>query len=300
MGKHPDKEKWEALAEKELRGKPLDSLTWQSPEGIAVKPLYTAEDLDEIEFNNTLPGMDPFVRGVRGTMYTGRPWTIRQYAGFSTAKESNAFYKRNLAAGQKGLSIAFECDTYGGSLNGSVFIAEKRTDSPLTVNAEIDGLKMEEWEAGRLLLGRRIDGSLSGRLEVNQVSGSFMNGTGTASFHVSGGKVQLLQQGSGLDELRFEDLLLKMGLDNGRIDLERAEVSGGDVKGSLSGTITINRRSIIRSPVNLTGSAEILDVLISRSGAAGESLRFFKRQMKKGRLSFVIRGTIQSPSLRFR
>ena len=108
MGKHPNKEKWEALAEKELRGKPLDALTWKSPEGIDIKPLYTAEDLEEIEFNNTLPGMDPFVRGVRGTMYTGRPWTIRQYAGFSTAKESNAFYKRNLAAGQKGLSIAFE------------------------------------------------------------------------------------------------------------------------------------------------------------------------------------------------
>ncbi|MCP4715822.1 MAG: methylmalonyl-CoA mutase [Deltaproteobacteria bacterium] len=114
MSEHPDKAKWTKLAEKELRGKELDSLTKMTPEGIPIKPLYTAEDLEEIEFNNTLPGIAPYVRGVRGTMYTGRPWTIRQYAGFSTARESNAFYRRNLAAGQKGLSIAFDLPTHRG------------------------------------------------------------------------------------------------------------------------------------------------------------------------------------------
>ncbi len=114
MSEHPEKQKWIDLAIKELRGKPLESLNWETPEGINVKPLYTAEDLEEMEHVNTLPGIAPYVRGPKATMYTGRPWTIRQYAGFSTAKESNAFYRRNLAAGQKGLSVAFDLATHRG------------------------------------------------------------------------------------------------------------------------------------------------------------------------------------------
>jgi methylmalonyl-CoA mutase (EC 5.4.99.2) len=114
MSEHPDMQKWRDLAEKGLRGKPLESLTWTTPEGIQVKPLYTAEDLEAMECVNTLPGLPPYVRGPQPTMYAGRPWTIRQYAGFSTAKESNAFYRRNLAAGQKGLSVAFDLATHRG------------------------------------------------------------------------------------------------------------------------------------------------------------------------------------------
>ena len=114
MSEHPDKQKWIDLATKELRGKPLESLDWQTPEGIAVKPVYTAEDIEGLEHVNTLPGMPPYVRGPKATMYAGRPWTIRQYAGFSTAKESNAFYRRCLAAGQKGLSVAFDLATHRG------------------------------------------------------------------------------------------------------------------------------------------------------------------------------------------
>ncbi len=114
MSEHPEKQKWIDLATKELRGKPLESLNWQTPEGIAVKPLYTAEDLAAMEHVNTLPGLPPYVRGPKATMYAGRPWTIRQYAGFSTAKESNAFYRRALAAGQKGLSVAFDLATHRG------------------------------------------------------------------------------------------------------------------------------------------------------------------------------------------
>ena len=114
MSEHPDKQKWTDLAAKELRGKPVESLDWMTPEGIRVKPLYTAEDIEDIEFVNSLPGFAPYVRGPKATMYAGRPWTIRQYAGFSTAKESNAFYRRNLAAGQKGLSIAFDLATHRG------------------------------------------------------------------------------------------------------------------------------------------------------------------------------------------
>jgi methylmalonyl-CoA mutase len=103
---------WQDLATKELRGKPLEALTWNTPEGIDVKPVYTSEDIADIQ--ESLPGFFPFTRGVKATMYAGRPWTIRQYAGFSTAEESNAFYKRNLAAGQKGLSVAFDLATHRG------------------------------------------------------------------------------------------------------------------------------------------------------------------------------------------
>ncbi len=105
---------WAELAAKELKGKPVDSLYWKTPEGIEIKPLYTAKDTEDLAHLGTLPGFEPYTRGPRATMYTVRPWTIRQYAGFSTAKESNAFYRRNLAAGQKGLSIAFDLATHRG------------------------------------------------------------------------------------------------------------------------------------------------------------------------------------------
>ena len=105
---------WRALAEKELRGRPLEDLTWQTLEGIDVKPIYTAEDTANLGHMGTLPGFGPFTRGVKATMYAGRPWTIRQYAGFSTAEESNAFYRRNLAAGQQGVSVAFDLATHRG------------------------------------------------------------------------------------------------------------------------------------------------------------------------------------------
>jgi methylmalonyl-CoA mutase len=114
MAQHPDFQKWRDLATKQLKGKPPESLEWDTPEGIRVKPLYTAEDIEGMAHVNTLPGFPPYVRGPMATMYAGRPWTIRQYAGFSTAKESNAFYRRNLAAGQKGLSVAFDLATHRG------------------------------------------------------------------------------------------------------------------------------------------------------------------------------------------
>ena len=98
----PTREDWQAAATKEVKGR---DLTWNTPEGFPIKPLYTADDA---RADPGLPGFAPFTRGVRASMYAGRPWTIRQYAGFSTAEESNAFYRRNLAAGQKGLSVAFD------------------------------------------------------------------------------------------------------------------------------------------------------------------------------------------------
>jgi methylmalonyl-CoA mutase len=105
---------WEKLAAREIKAADTSSLVWQTPEGIPVKPLYTADDLTGLGHLDTLPGFAPFVRGPRATMYAGRPWTVRQYAGFSTAEESNAFYRKNLAAGQTGLSVAFDLPTHRG------------------------------------------------------------------------------------------------------------------------------------------------------------------------------------------
>lgn len=105
---------WKKEAEKQMKGKPVDSLEWDSPENIKIKPLYTTADLESLETLNSLPGLAPFTRGPYPTMYAARPWTIRQYAGFSTAKESNAFYRKNLAAGQMGLSVAFDLATHRG------------------------------------------------------------------------------------------------------------------------------------------------------------------------------------------
>jgi methylmalonyl-CoA mutase len=109
-----DLDAWRELARSDLRGADPDDLVWETPEGLRVKPLYTAADLEALEFTDTLPGAPPFLRGPRATMYANRPWTIRQYAGYSTAEESNAFYRRNLAAGQKGLSVAFDLATHRG------------------------------------------------------------------------------------------------------------------------------------------------------------------------------------------
>ncbi|PLY03885.1 MAG: methylmalonyl-CoA mutase [Desulfuromonas sp.] len=105
---------WETQAKKEKKTDDLSGFKWETPEGITVKPLYTAADTAGLEYADTLPGLAPFIRGPMATMYAGRPWTVRQYAGFSTAEESNAFYKRNLAAGQQGLSVAFDLATHRG------------------------------------------------------------------------------------------------------------------------------------------------------------------------------------------
>ena len=110
----PTLKDWEKQASRELRGKATSSINWKTTEEIEIKPLYTSEDLEKLGYKETLSGFSPFTRGPRSTMYAGRPWTIRQYAGFSTAEESNSFYRKNLAAGQKGLSVAFDLATHRG------------------------------------------------------------------------------------------------------------------------------------------------------------------------------------------
>ncbi|WP_231878721.1 methylmalonyl-CoA mutase family protein, partial [Oleiphilus sp. HI0125] len=104
-------DEWEALATKQMKGMNPEEMTWMSPEGVPVKVLYTADDTKGLEHIDSLPGMEPYMRGPMATMYAGRPWTIRQYAGFSTAEESNTFYRKNLAAGAQGVSVAFDLAT---------------------------------------------------------------------------------------------------------------------------------------------------------------------------------------------
>jgi methylmalonyl-CoA mutase len=155
----PDLERWRVLAAKELKGADPDTLTWETPEGIAVKPLYTAADLEDLECVRGLPGIEPFVRGPRATMYSNRPWTIRQYAGFSTAEESNAFYRQNLAAGQMGLSVAFDLATHRGydsdhpRVVGDVGKAGVAIDSVEDMKILFDGIPLEKMSVSMTMNG---------------------------------------------------------------------------------------------------------------------------------------------------
>jgi hypothetical protein len=150
---------WEKLAAKELRDRPLDDLTWMTPEGIPVKPLYTAADLEQIETVGSLPGFPPFTRGPKATMYTGRPWTVRQYAGFSTAEESNKFYRANLAAGQMGLSVAFDLATHRGydsdhpRVVGDVGKAGVAIDSVEDMKILFDGIPLDKMSVSMTMNG---------------------------------------------------------------------------------------------------------------------------------------------------
>ena len=154
-----DVEKWRQLAAKELKGADPETLTWETPEGIDVKPLYTAEDLEGLEVVGGLPGIEPFVRGPRATMYANRPWTIRQYAGFSTAEDSNAFYRQNLAAGQMGLSVAFDLATHRGydsdhpRVVGDVGNAGVAIDSVEDMKILFDGIPLEKMSVSMTMNG---------------------------------------------------------------------------------------------------------------------------------------------------
>ena len=153
---------WRAAASKDLKGADPDTLVWETPEGIRVKPLYTAADLEELENVDTLPGFAPFMRGPRATMYTGRPWTVRQYAGFSTAEESNAFYRRNLAAGQQGVSVAFDLATHRGydsdhpNVVGDVGKAGVAIDSVEDMKILFDGIPLDKMSVSMTMNGAVI------------------------------------------------------------------------------------------------------------------------------------------------
>ncbi|MCX7692295.1 methylmalonyl-CoA mutase [Tepidimonas taiwanensis] len=141
---------WEAAAQKSLKGGSLDQLNWVTPEGITVKPLYTAADIRDLPYTDTLPGFEPFIRGPQATMYAVRPWTIRQYAGFSTAEESNAFYRKALAAGAQGVSVAFDLATHRGydsdnpRVVGDVGKAGVAIDSVEDMKILFDGIPLDK------------------------------------------------------------------------------------------------------------------------------------------------------------
>ncbi len=153
---------WRALASKEMKGGDPDSLNWQTLEGITVKPLYTAADVEGLPQMGELPGFAPFTRGVKATMYAGRPWTIRQYAGFSTAEASNAFYRKNLAAGQQGVSVAFDLATHRGydsdhpRVEGDVGKAGVAIDSVEDMKILFDGIPLDKVSVSMTMNGAVI------------------------------------------------------------------------------------------------------------------------------------------------
>ncbi|MEL0037132.1 MAG: methylmalonyl-CoA mutase, partial [Gammaproteobacteria bacterium] len=153
---------WRELAEKESRGKFNHQLSRMTPEGISIKSLYTSEDIDSLPFINSLPGFAPYLRGPRATMYTGRPWTIRQYAGFSTAEESNAFFRKNLASGQTGLSVAFDLATHRGydsdheRVIGDVGKAGVAIDSVEDMKILFDGIPLDKMSVSMTMNGAVI------------------------------------------------------------------------------------------------------------------------------------------------
>ncbi|MDC3129097.1 methylmalonyl-CoA mutase, partial [Paracoccaceae bacterium] len=153
---------WQKLAEKELRGKSVKELDWITLEGIEVKPVYSEEDIKGLEHLGSLPGFEPYVRGVKATMYSGRPWTIRQYAGYSTAEESNAFYKRGLSAGQQGVSVAFDLATHRGydsdheRVIGDVGKAGVAIDSVEDMKILFDGIPLDKISVSMTMNGAVI------------------------------------------------------------------------------------------------------------------------------------------------
>ena len=156
------KDTWRGIAESELRGRPVDDLTWKTLEGIDVQPIYTEEDLEYVDHLGTIPGAAPFTRGVKATMYAGRPWTIRQYAGFSTAEESNAFYRRALDAGQQGVSVAFDLATHRGydsdheRVVGDVGKAGVAIDSVEDMKILFDGIPLDKVSVSMTMNGAVI------------------------------------------------------------------------------------------------------------------------------------------------
>jgi methylmalonyl-CoA mutase len=182
-------EEWKKLANKQAKTEDaLSKLIWKSPENINVKPLYTSLDLDEKGYEESMPGMYPFTRGPYATMYTVRPWTIRQYAGFSTAEESNAFYKRNLEAGQKGLSVAFDLATHRGydsdnpRVSGDVGKAGVAVDSVEDMKILFDSIPLDKMSVSMTMngavlpiMGAYIVAAEEQGVEQKQLAGTIQN-----------------------------------------------------------------------------------------------------------------------------
>src|SRR6056297_1584722 len=157
-----DLDAWRELATRQMKGRSPEELTWHTPEHIDVKPLYTAADTADNPYTDTMPGLSPYIRGPQATMYAGRPWTIRQYAGFSTAEESNAFYRKALAAGGQGISVAFDLATHRGydsdhpRVTGDVGKAGVAIDSVEDMKVLFDGIPLGEISVSMTMNGAVI------------------------------------------------------------------------------------------------------------------------------------------------
>ncbi|MFT3930734.1 MAG: methylmalonyl-CoA mutase [Spongiibacteraceae bacterium] len=181
-------EDWQKAATKSVKSGSLDDLTWHTPEGIDVKPFYSAEDIKGLPYTNTFPGLEPFIRGPQATMYAGKPWTIRQYAGFSTAEESNAFYRKALAAGGQGVSVAFDLATHRGydsdhpRVTGDVGKAGVAIDSVEDMKILFDGIPLDKVSVSMtmngavlpILAGYIVAGEEQG-VSQDQLSGTIQN-----------------------------------------------------------------------------------------------------------------------------
>ncbi|MFZ4607505.1 MAG: methylmalonyl-CoA mutase family protein, partial [Caulobacter sp.] len=159
MTTFPDFAKLDFTAGAPAGAAPTDGPVWNTPEGIAVAAAYGPEDVEGLDFLNGYPGIEPFVRGPYPTMYATNPWTVRQYAGFSTAEDSNAFYRRNLAAGQMGLSVAFDLATHRGydsdheRVKGDVGMAGVAIDSILDMRTLFDGIPLDKMSVSMTMNG---------------------------------------------------------------------------------------------------------------------------------------------------
>ncbi len=178
-------EDWQKAATKSVKSGSLDDLTWHTAEGIDVKPFYSAEDIKNLPYANTFPGLEPFIRGPQATMYAGKPWTIRQYAGFSTAEESNAFYRKALAAGGQGVSVAFDLATHRGydsdhpRVTGDVGKAGVAIDSVEDMKILFDGIPLDKVSVSMTMNGAVLP-ILAGYIvagEEQGVSQAQMSGT---------------------------------------------------------------------------------------------------------------------------
>ncbi|MEC7455319.1 MAG: methylmalonyl-CoA mutase family protein, partial [Pseudomonadota bacterium] len=190
MKKHKknDKDNWQERALKETKKFSFDDLVWDTEEGIKVKPLYTSDDLKQTDHLDTFPGSLPFVRGPRSSMYVGKPWTIRQYAGFSTAEESNLFYKKNLSSGQQGLSVAFDLATHRGydsdhyRVKGDVGKAGVAIDSVEDMKILFDGIPLNKTSISMTMNGavlpimaNFIVAAEEANVPLNELSGTLQN-----------------------------------------------------------------------------------------------------------------------------
>ncbi|MGH1440620.1 MAG: methylmalonyl-CoA mutase family protein, partial [Cellvibrionaceae bacterium] len=183
-----DFEQWQQLATKQLKGRSPSDLSKESAEGIKVKPLYTQIDLEGLAYPNSMPGLPPYIRGPQATMYAGRPWTIRQYAGFSTAEESNAFYRQALAAGGQGVSVAFDLATHRGydsdhpRVMGDVGKAGVAIDSVEDMKILFDGIPLDKVSVSMTMngavlpvLASYIVAAEEQGVEQGQLSGTIQN-----------------------------------------------------------------------------------------------------------------------------